>query len=363
MKKLDIEVVKDVAYQKGFILLDNEYKGDRFKMNWIDQEGYKYYVTYQTIKKGIPAKYSKSNPYTIENMNHFFQKHDLDYKYLFGDYINCQSKLTWIDSQGYKYYYNFQNMRTNARPVSVYNKYSIDNIKQYIINNNRKDTLLSTEYKSNGSKNKEEKLIFQCPNGHVFEKTWNDYQSGQGCRKCIQPYRNLEEFKEEVFKKYGNEYTILGEYVNSQTNIKIRHNKCGTEYSARPTVLIQGHGCPNRFCCRTRGENHYRWNPMLTDEERAMDYSRLSEFGYYQWRQSVFKRDNRSCVLCGSKKSLNAHHLYSWNKYIDLRFDINNGVTLCENCHKGFHKIYGNGDNTKEQFEEYKNSYGNTEVS
>ena len=58
MKKLNIEVVKDVAYQKGFILLDNEYKGDRFKMNWIDQEGYKYYATYQTIKKGIPAKYS-----------------------------------------------------------------------------------------------------------------------------------------------------------------------------------------------------------------------------------------------------------------------------------------------------------------
>ena len=94
MKRLDIEYVKNVARQKGFILLDSEYKGDCFKMNWIDQEGYKYYATYQTIKKGNPTKYSKSNPYTIENMNHYFQKHNLDYKYLSGDYINFQSKLT-----------------------------------------------------------------------------------------------------------------------------------------------------------------------------------------------------------------------------------------------------------------------------
>ena len=46
MKRLDIEYVKNVARQKGFILLDSEYKGDCFKMNWIDQEGYKYYATY-----------------------------------------------------------------------------------------------------------------------------------------------------------------------------------------------------------------------------------------------------------------------------------------------------------------------------
>ena len=36
-----------------------------------------------------------------------------------------------------------------------------------------------------------------------------------------------------------------------------------------------------------------------------------------------------------------------------MRTDESNGITLCKNCHKNFHSIYGFGNNTKEQFEEW----------
>ena len=61
-----------------------------------------------------------------------------------------------------------------------------------------------------------------------------------------------------------------------------------------------------------------------------------SEYRY--WRSSVFKRDNFTCVLClKSDCSLDAHHIERWNENVEKRYDVNNGMTLCEECHKNEH--------------------------
>lgn len=69
----------------------------------------------------------------------------------------------------------------------------------------------------------------------------------------------------------------------------------------------------------------------------------------------MFKRDDYACQLCSTRVgTLNAHHLNAWNSHPDERFDIDNGVTLCTDCHTNFHKEYGYGNNTKEQFSEFR---------
>lgn len=60
--------------------------------------------------------------------------------------------------------------------------------------------------------------------------------------------------------------------------------------------------------------------------------------GYSKWRNDVYKRDRYTCQICSSKKKINAHHIVRWVDSIELRFDLSNGVTLCENCHKLIHK-------------------------
>lgn len=78
--------------------------------------------------------------------------------------------------------------------------------------------------------------------------------------------------------------------------------------------------------------------------------------GYNQWRKNVMQRDNFTCQLCGDSKggNLHAHHLDGYNWAKAKRTEIDNGITLCSTCHTGFHKRYGNGNNTKQQFEKYK---------
>lgn len=85
------------------------------------------------------------------------------------------------------------------------------------------------------------------------------------------------------------------------------------------------------------------------------EYDRKEDFNHIRWSAAVKRRDHFTCQICERRgEKLNAHHIYAYNRYKDLRYDLDNGITLCETCHKDFHQIYENGDNTAEQFEEYK---------
>jgi 5-methylcytosine-specific restriction endonuclease McrA len=63
---------------------------------------------------------------------------------------------------------------------------------------------------------------------------------------------------------------------------------------------------------------------------------------YRQWRTAVFKRDDYTCQDCGVRGGrLNADHIKRFADFPDLRFDVSNGRTLCEGCHRKT-PTYGN---------------------
>lgn len=62
-----------------------------------------------------------------------------------------------------------------------------------------------------------------------------------------------------------------------------------------------------------------------------------NNYTYRKWRQAVIGRDKK-CVSCGVQDNLQAHHIKSFAKFPLLRFDLSNGITLCEECHKNYHR-------------------------
>jgi len=72
----------------------------------------------------------------------------------------------------------------------------------------------------------------------------------------------------------------------------------------------------------------------------------------YNWRSTVFQRDNytcqnTNCEFCNNNKgvTLNAHHIKRWSKYPDDRFNIDNGITYCYDHHKSIHFDIGRNVN------------------
>ena len=81
------------------------------------------------------------------------------------------------------------------------------------------------------------------------------------------------------------------------------------------------------------GKKAPRWKDGKSlERDRARFGNELRE-----WRKAVFKRDNYLCQHCNKNTYLHAHHIIEWAKDESKRFEIDNGITLCVDCHSKVH--------------------------
>ena len=100
-------------------------------------------------------------------------------------------------------------------------------------------------------------------------------------------------------------------------------------------------------------ENNPNWKGGITPVLASI----RTTLKYKQWRKFVFVRDKYTCLVCGKTGgAINAHHIKPFSKILLKNkiwtrkeainclelWDINNGVTLCIDCHKITRSYGGN---------------------
>lgn len=89
------------------------------------------------------------------------------------------------------------------------------------------------------------------------------------------------------------------------------------------TLLIR-----TKFEIVSEDKRHVR-KPSLNKRQTTPEYD--------TWRKAVFARDGWACTDCGAKDDIQAHHKKPFADFPELRHDVDNGQTLCRNCHAAKH--------------------------
>jgi hypothetical protein len=247
---------------------------------------------------------------------------------------------------------------------------------------NRGYTLLEMKYINSTTR-----MRFNCLIHGEQTITYNSLRCGGGCMDCgIESRSNKHKLSIEFVKQeYKNRrYTLLEDYyINSTTPMKYLCNIHGEQIGTYNN-LRSGSGC---LLCGTlmvkkknSGENCWNWKGGISGLNVYLRDTLT------QWKIDSVELCDYKCVLSGSNK-FQVHHIKSFNTivndtlnflnypilptrgdytedqlnvisstFIEMHYDLM-GVCLDIHLHELFHLMYGHGDNTVEQWKEFKRKY------
>lgn len=178
--------------------------------------------------------------------------------------------------------------------------------------------------------------------------------------------KHSEEWKNKMSKKMKNRKVTwgdkisagkMGHKVSKETKRKISESSIGKKLSDETknkiSIAMRGTKCwmknkkmPEYIKEKIRKKIIENGNkpPVMTGRDNPMwikDRSKLkkrqnrNDPAYKEWVKKVKNRDNWKCRINNKncKGNIVAHHIIPWSKNKELRYNINNGITLCKNHH------------------------------
>lgn len=346
----------------GCTLLAKKYKSGHTKMSYICSCGNISEISYTKFKMGrrcnqcALVRRADKQRLTFEYVKKQFT--DRKCKLLAKEYRNVGTKMPYICSCGNKSEINYNNFKNGQRCQDCGNnkradkqKLSLDFVKQEF--KNAGCILLAKKYV-----NFHARLSYICSCGNKSEISYSSFRFGSRCKSCGEDKiakagadrRHSFEKVKKAFKA-GRCVLLAKEYTGFHTKMPYICS-CGGRSEISYRQFKSGSRCKQCGIKKStrRGEDHPRWNHNLTSEERI---KKRSNSGASTWKKHVKERDGHACQGCASIKNLHAHHILSYKKHKKLRAVLSNGVTLCRDCHIGFHRMYKGDDYTDAQLTSY----------
>lgn len=119
----------------------------------------------------------------------------------------------------------------------------------------------------------------------------------------------------EVGKKYGIHYGHISKLL-ANAGVETRKTS-GVEWGIKISARCQGVSVDEWESYTVDPWTHFKGQPE-----------------YIEWRTQVLKRDGYFCQQCGTRGGeLQAHHIFRKSLYPHLSLVLENGITLCKDCH------------------------------
>ena len=170
------------------------------------------------------------------------------------------------------------------------------------------------------------KICIKCNRQFAISGSSKTRQAGKAkfcSQRCHYAFGHTLETKRKISECFsGGKHPFFGKKhtPKSITNMSIAHKGQVAWNKGKSYPLL-----------KNRGENHYNWQGCITSVNQTIRHS----VEYKLWREAVFKRDDYTCQICFTRgKELQADHIKPFSLYPELRFAIDNGRTLCVECHK-----------------------------
>lgn len=163
------------------------------------------------------------------------------------------------------------------------------------------------------------KEFFEKPSSRIHKKTFCN-------KKCADSARIGTTLSEEHKEKIGD--ALRGIRLTPEHTAKLKGRKLTLKQRKR---ISEARKRTNYMFGRT-GNLSPNWKGGL---EMRKKEDRRNDSAYQEWRRQLWIRDGYKCKVknkdCNGR--IEAHHILSWRNHRDLRYIINNGITLCQFHH------------------------------